>query len=212
MTDPSPDLEPDLTPGRPGRRSGKKKTAYEKAQNANYMNDRRQRTKRLPGCEFQYESVENLPPIEIDANGFAKRPPSPPEPWNYNFSLEQRKVRFLLMWNYGGGNWTLAEQFAGVSHTVAEGWVAKDKRMAPALERARREIADRMRLRLFQVAGLVAVPARVVVNTQALLGLVKDYGISMPVEAAAPEPEPAAPAGPVEPALGGIPRPGASGA
>lgn len=198
----------------PGRKRKKPtKSAYERAQNANYMRDRRQRPKRIAGEDFRYDSVDHLPPIEIDANGFAKKPPTPPEAWKYSFTLEQRKVRFLLMWNYGGGNWTLAAQFAGVPEDLAREWFKTDARLPPLLERARREIADRVRLRLFQVAGLVAIPKQIAVNTTALLGIVKDYGIQIPSElpmpdaAATPVATLGSPSQGVGEALGGIPRP-----
>lgn len=196
-------------PSRPKRKK-QVKSAYLKAQNANYMRDRRQRPKRIAGEDFRYDSVDHLPPIELDANGFAKKPPTPPEAWKYNFTLEQRKVRFLLMWNYAGGNWTIACQFSGVPRSVADAWFKTDARLPPLLERARKEIADRMRFRLLQVAGLVQTPKPVAINTTALLGLVKEYGIELPPEAVPPVVEAApVPSAPIPVALGGIPRPGA---
>ena len=188
------------------------KSAYERAQNANYMRDRRQRPKRIAGEDFRYDSVDHLPPIEIDANGFAKKPPTPPEAWKYNFTLEQRKVRFLLMWNFAGGNWTMACQHAGVSRKIAEEWLRDDERIKPLLQRAREEIADRMRLRLFQVAGLVPTPKAIVVHNSTLLGLVKGYGIELPDVETPPAAPPAAEASDAAPAVGGIPRPGAAAA
>lgn len=191
---------------------GKKppKSAYERAQNANYMRDRRQRPKRIAGEDFRYDSVDHLPPIEIDASGFAKRPPTPPEAWRYEFTLEQRKVRFLLMWNFAGGNWTMACQFAGVPRRIADEWMKVDARLPPLLLRAREEIADRMRLRLMQVAGLVSMPKDVAVNTTTLLAVVKEYGVEIPAAVPAPA-EAAAPEAPAAgPAVGGIPRPGAA--
>jgi hypothetical protein len=188
------------------KKKRKPKSAYERSQNANYMRDRRQRPKRIEGEEFRYDSIDHLPPIEIDSNGFAKKPPTVPDAWKYNFTLEQRKVRFMLMWNYAGGNWTLACQFAGVSRRIADEWLKTDTRFTPLIERARKEIADRMRLRLFQVAGLVPTPKPVPINAGALLGLIKEYGMELPPEftVQAVAEEVAAPA----PVVGNIPRPG----
>lgn len=188
----------------------KAKSQYERAQNANYMRDRRQRPKRIAGEDFRYDTVDHLPPIEVDAQGFPKRPPTPPEAWKYNFTIEQRKVRFLLYWNYAGGNWTVACQFAGVPRSVADEWLKKDARMPPLMERARKEISDRMRLRLFQVAGLIHTPKPVAINVTALMAVVKEYGIEIPPEAVAPVAEEApVPEAPIPVALGGIPRPSA---
>ena len=196
--------------GRHKGRKKKKKSLYELAQNAQYMRDRRQRPKRIAGEEFRYDSVDHLPPIELDANGYAKKPPTPGDAWNYNFTVEQRKVRFLLYWNYAGGNWTVACQFAGVSRAIADKWLEEDARIAPLMARARKEISDRMRFRLMQVAGLVLIPKPISINTTALLGLVREYGIVLapdgPVEEP-PMPAPPTPAAPGAP-VGGIPRPG----
>lgn len=187
---------------------------------ANYFRDRRMKAKRIAGEDLRYDSLDHLPPIEVDNCGFARKPPTPPDAWKYNFTLEQRKVRFLLYWNYAGGNWTVAAQFAGVPREMAEAWFRPtsetyDRRMPPLLDRCKHEIADRLRLRMLQVAGLVRMPPDVVVNTTALMFVVKEYGLELPPEApgailpsAVAAEKPTIPSAPVPESLGGIPRPG----
>lgn len=133
----------------------KPRTAERRAKQAKYERDRRWKVPRIAGAEFRYDSVDHLPPIEIDSNNIAKRPPlALPDP-DVEMTIEERKVRFLLMWNYSGGNWTLACQNAGVPRALADEWMEADPRFPTLMRRAQVEIGDRLMLRMMQLVGLI---------------------------------------------------------
>ncbi len=133
---------------------------------------------RIAGAETRYDSVDHLPPIYLDSEYSAKKPPRVPQAirkGEREFTLEERKVRFLLMFNYTGGNWTMACQDAGVPRAVADEWVREDPRIKPLMERALEEVADRLSLRLSQRVGLMPMPKGVSFHDAALFGLVKKF-------------------------------------
>lgn len=145
-----------------------------------------------------FDDVNNVPPIRIDEEGYAIRPWTPKNARNHKWTMDERRVLFLLMWNYSGGNMTYACQEAGITQPIADEWM-KEPVFKARIDDALKQIADRLLLRLSQRVGLIRMPESVKVHDGALFGLVKKYRPEMFGTATGDE----SPA----PAAGGIPRP-----
>lgn len=119
----------------------------------------------------RYDDPAEVPAVEIDEYGY----PVKPKRVVADPSVEERKVLWLLFWNYSCGNKTVACQEAGVTRREADEWIKKDKRMKVSMEAAQEEIADRLLLRVAQRTGLLPMPEGVKVHDTSLYGLARKY-------------------------------------
>lgn len=124
---------------------------------------------------FVYDDLDNLPPIELDKDGFPIRPKAVSFKRRRNFNEDERKVRFVLMWSYTGGNVMLSCQEAGITRQVYDEWTKTDERFSRRLEEAKQDIGDRLQLRLAQRVGLLPMPVGLRLHDSALFGMVKKY-------------------------------------
>lgn len=124
---------------------------------------------------FVYDDLQNLPPIELDEDGFPLRPRAVTRTRRRTFSIAERKVRFVLVWSFTGGNVMLACQEGGITRKVYKEWIRDDKVFVQCLEDAKEDIADRLQLRLAQRVGLMVQPATLKVHDAALFGMLKKY-------------------------------------
>lgn len=122
---------------------------------------------------YVYNDLKNLPPIELAEDGYPIAPKKVSLKRRRNFSIEERKVRFVLMYSYSGRNVMLACQEAGILRTIYDDWLMTDAQFMKCLKDAEADIADRLLLRLAQRVGLVPMPKEVKLHDSALFGMVK---------------------------------------
>lgn len=125
--------------------------------------------------KLKYDDLDNLPPMEIDIDGYPIRPPTAKGPTRAGWTEDRRKVRFILIYNFTGGNETLACLEAGCTYRVYKDWLKTDKRFRARLKDAQREIGDRLQIRLAQSVGLMKKPADVVINPAILQKLLAHF-------------------------------------
>jgi hypothetical protein len=154
---------------------------------------------------FAYDDIKNLPPLEIDEDGFA----IPPQPIGLkrrrSLLMPERKIRYLLIWNYTGGNNTLACQEAGVMPSMPAQWLKDDPDFKEALRQQGDQIADRLHYRLMTSLGLIPARKGLKFNLNAIHSVLKkmkpDLFAMIPEEPldeqpeAAPEPDVPRPTG-----------------
>ena len=124
---------------------------------------------------YKMDDLENLPPVEIDEDGYPFKPPPVPAKRKKDLTEAQRKVRFVMMWNYTAGNVTISCQDAGIKRKVYAEWRAKDPIFCDKLKEAQLEIGDRAQFRLVQRIGLVPMKRPIAVHDAALFGYVKRF-------------------------------------
>ena len=111
----------------------------------------------------------------IDEDGYPFKPPPVSAKRKKEFSDTEKKVRFVMMWNYSAGNITLCCQEAGISRGMFKKWREADPLFCSKLLEAQEEIADRAQFRLSQRIGLVRMPRQIPLHDAALFGFVKRF-------------------------------------
>lgn len=142
---------------------------------------------------YKYDNIENLPPVEIDCEGYPIRPNAVTHKRRARFTESERQVRFLLMYNFTGGNVTLSCMEAGCTYKVYLEW-AENKMFRQRIRDMNREIGDRLHIRLAQRTGLMRQPkGGLKVNDSALIGLLRKYKPDFMDDLEPDEPKPEGP-------------------
>lgn len=132
--------------------------------------------------QLRLNDLNNLPPLDIDADGYAMRPPAVSDQRRKQFSEDERKVRFLLMYNYSGAVIGLSCQEAGITRSIFEGWKLDGVFQAKLVE-VHSEIKDRLQVRLNQRIGLFPASENVPkLHDAALFMLARKFGLDLPFE------------------------------
>lgn len=121
---------------------------------------------------FTYSNLRKIPPCEVDADGMAIAPPYIGRHRQRCLTEVERKVRFVMMWNYTGGIVLLACQEAGILRSTYEGWLT-DPLFKWALSQAKKDILDRLKIVVHQCAGIIPRPESMGINYTSTLGLYK---------------------------------------
>lgn len=124
---------------------------------------------------FKYDDIDNLPPVEIDLDGYPIRPRPITHKTRVNMGENQRKIRFLLMYNFSGGNIALACMEAGCTYKVYEDW-CRDEKFRERLKDMNRDIGERLHIRLAQRSGLMRQPkGGLKINDSILTGMMRKF-------------------------------------
>ena len=145
---------------------------------------------------YKYTSLKDLPPVEIDQEGYSIRPRPIRAQRRAYLSPEERQVRWLLMYNYSGGNEVLACMEAGCSREDVKNWL-KGAIFKAAFDRANKDIGARLHMRVMQVIGMMRKPEGLKVHEAALIALARKFNPEMfdPLQQE-PEPQGEQPAAP----------------
>lgn len=146
---------------------------------------------------YKYTSLKDLPPVEIDQEGYAIRPRPIRARRRALLKTEERQVRWLLMYNFSGGNEVLACMEAGCSREDVKVWM-KGAIFKAAFEKSKKDIGARAHMRVMQVIGMMRKPEGLKVHEAALIAFARKFSPEMfdpeaqPQQGRSPDDEPQA--------------------
>lgn len=146
--------------------------------------------KTIPFINERIVNSGEVPPVGMTETGQGLRPMRLNAEDRNKLTMEERKERFLMFYDWSCGNVGFACQEAGVLRYVFYNWM-KNKKFNEAVVATEDSIVDRMHMRLISIVGMTGEGPKKRVTEALLIALIKRFrpDFFRDVDVSQPEPD-----------------------